>query len=91
MGLTRKDLEGWEGELVARVDKFKRSIERQRGGLNRRGVKQRKQDGHLEKAKQQGAARGDKPSRRSGGGGARKIQGEQQIKAWISDLPPKPR
>ena len=49
IGLTRKDLERWEGEQVARVEKLKRSIERQRGGLDRRGVKQRKQGGHLQK------------------------------------------
>ena len=39
---------------MAQVEKFKRSIERQRGGLDRRGVKQRKQGGHLQKDQSSG-------------------------------------
>ena len=73
--LTRKDLADWLGEQVARVEKLKESIERQRGRLVIRGGKQRKQDGRQKKAKQRGPAEVDQPSMRSGGGGARENPG----------------
>ena len=75
LGLTRKDLVDWLGEQVAQVRELKESIERQRGGLVRRGVEQRKQNGNQEKAKQHGPAGVDKPSIRAGGGGAKKGPG----------------
>ena len=74
-GLTRKDLAAWLGEQAAQVRELKESIERQRGGLVRREGEQRKQDGRQEKAKQCGPVGIDKPSMRSGGGGARKDPG----------------
>ena len=75
LGLTRKDLVDWLGEQVAQVRELKESIERQRGGLVRRGGEQRKQDKRQEKAKPHGTAGEEKPSMGSGGGGAKKGPG----------------
>ena len=75
LGLTREDLADWLGEQVARVGKLRESIERKRGRLVIRGGEQRKQDGRKEKAKQHGPAGVDKPSMRSGSGGARENLG----------------